>query len=444
MDWQAIMPKAPNSQRTPLKRSPPAGGRRLFFKLGLLTKRRPDLSYGCNNLDPVVDTPPEKNPSPNFFHSSRDKENRAAAPISPPTNIRTTSWPHAARVALMNEDHAEDAVVITTLDTVPFCCHEDLVTMSRDQLIGVALALNTRLPSALAIDTDRTLATNWIRSSIEGIVGLRPNAPQAPKVLRVLKDSESDRRLPAVNVVRTQIYKTPPTSPLACRSQSHVPLSSLISPGLDRLQEEDEHEDMDGIEIEDEEADRHSKKCKILFDDTEGDSDSDADLSSDSEQTPTPLSRIRRAQSHFLQMKAPSPMPVRVLRSYSQNVDIGRRPTVDTSLMQPQTRYRSKAMAERVARADKRSPVLKPIGAPRRSGRLRPRLGPRGDPARSDSANVMIPKELRADSRAASSIGAKRKRSVGSTDAARQVTYGLIKMTIEGSDDCDNGMDESA
>ncbi|KAI0711756.1 hypothetical protein C8Q76DRAFT_567923, partial [Earliella scabrosa] len=63
-----------------------------------------------------------------------------------------------ACVALPNEDPTEDAIVITVLDVVPFCCHADLVTMSRTQLLAIAGTMNAKLPLAMQIDTSSSRA----------------------------------------------------------------------------------------------------------------------------------------------------------------------------------------------------------------------------------------------------------------------------------------------
>ncbi|KAI0711754.1 hypothetical protein C8Q76DRAFT_570043, partial [Earliella scabrosa] len=75
-----------------------------------------------------------------------------------------------ACVALQNEDTTEDAIVITALDVVPFCCHADLVTMPRTQLLVVAGTLNAKLPLAMQIDTSPARADASIRHSIELLV----------------------------------------------------------------------------------------------------------------------------------------------------------------------------------------------------------------------------------------------------------------------------------
>ncbi|KAI0655047.1 hypothetical protein C8Q70DRAFT_884689, partial [Cubamyces menziesii] len=75
-----------------------------------------------------------------------------------------------ACIALQNEDVDEDAVVITALNVVPFCCHADLVTMNRTQLLAVAETLNAKLPLALQIDVGRARSDAFIRNSIELLV----------------------------------------------------------------------------------------------------------------------------------------------------------------------------------------------------------------------------------------------------------------------------------
>lgn len=92
--------------------------------------------------------------------------------------VRSTSRTGEVSVAIQNEDTTEDAVVVTSLDKIPFCCHADLLLMRREQLLTVASILNGRLPIALQIDTDRP--DSYIRNSIEFTVGLRNNPPDAP------------------------------------------------------------------------------------------------------------------------------------------------------------------------------------------------------------------------------------------------------------------------
>ncbi|KAH9918054.1 uncharacterized protein B0H18DRAFT_883093, partial [Fomitopsis serialis] len=78
--------------------------------------------------------------------------------------------PRPACVALQNEDQEEDAVVITALTVVPFCCHADLLTMDRLELALVAHTLNAKLPRALQIDIRPTRPDAYIRNEIERLV----------------------------------------------------------------------------------------------------------------------------------------------------------------------------------------------------------------------------------------------------------------------------------
>ncbi|KAJ7231469.1 hypothetical protein B0H12DRAFT_974893, partial [Mycena haematopus] len=73
-------------------------------------------------------------------------------------------------MALQIDDLAEDAVVITALSTLPFCCHEDLLTMTRPALVAVAESLNAKLPGVLRISVSRTRTDTIIRQEIEFVV----------------------------------------------------------------------------------------------------------------------------------------------------------------------------------------------------------------------------------------------------------------------------------
>ncbi|EIN05467.1 hypothetical protein PUNSTDRAFT_137579 [Punctularia strigosozonata HHB-11173 SS5] len=107
-----------------------------------------------------------------------------AVPATPPharghKRSRTEGLPARAcrtpphRVALQHLDTSRDAIVITALAAFPFCCHEDLVTMARAQLVDVALALNASLPGPMQIDVNPARGEGAIRRAIEVVVGLR-------------------------------------------------------------------------------------------------------------------------------------------------------------------------------------------------------------------------------------------------------------------------------
>lgn len=90
-----------------------------------------------------------------------------------------------ACVALQNEDKEEDAIVITALNVVPFCCHADLLAMDRLQLATVAWTLNQKLPKALQIDMRPCLPDVVIRDAIELLVGIRTgDTPGPPDVIK--------------------------------------------------------------------------------------------------------------------------------------------------------------------------------------------------------------------------------------------------------------------
>jgi hypothetical protein len=139
--------------------------------------------------------------------------------------------PASPRLALQNEDTTEDVVIITTLDCIPFCCHEDLLTMSRDQLITVARTLNAKLPAALSIDVSHSSPDTFIRNSIEIIVGIRRDVPPAPKAVRLRADAGPRRIHP---------IRSPPSSPLAIRTRPYDFTMAFESPRLEKLDEEDE------------------------------------------------------------------------------------------------------------------------------------------------------------------------------------------------------------
>jgi len=66
-------------------------------------------------------------------------------------------------MALQNSDHSVDAIVISTLFKLPFCRHEDLLTMSPARVFEVAQEINVRLPEVLKIDLKESHDHNGIR-----------------------------------------------------------------------------------------------------------------------------------------------------------------------------------------------------------------------------------------------------------------------------------------
>ncbi|KAJ3475195.1 hypothetical protein NLI96_g11993 [Meripilus lineatus] len=166
------------------------------------------------------------------FKPSLGKRARTEVPAS--SSPRSTSEKRLPNcVALQNEDQEEDAVIITALNTVPFCCHADLLSMSRIELIHVAEALNAKLPHALQIDTSPDRTDIFIRNSIELLVGIR-TVPPAPRANRSLTSNHSFSRDVSPRHV---VIPMSPSSPLASRSRVDT---SSISPKLPSLLEEDE------------------------------------------------------------------------------------------------------------------------------------------------------------------------------------------------------------
>ena len=140
--------------------------------------------------------------------------------------VRTTNRTGEVSIAIQNEDRVEDAIVLTSLDKLPFCCHADLILMNRGQLLTAASVLNERLPAALRIDTDRS--DSYIRSSIEFIVGLKTDPPDTP----VKPTTPSRKKLPSS-----------PTSPLAKHNRSqNSQLVASPSPLGDVIEEESDSE----------------------------------------------------------------------------------------------------------------------------------------------------------------------------------------------------------
>ncbi|CAL1710453.1 unnamed protein product [Somion occarium] len=163
-------------------------------------------------------------------------------------------------VALQNNDPSiSDAVIITALHTLPFCCHADLVTMTRPQLLSVTQILNERLPQALRIDTSTRRTDAFIRNSIELLVGIHASSrevPGAPKAERSMNLSSSlllDGYISPGRSARDLLLLDPPMSPispLASRSRNieadfSSKLGSPTGKPLDVLKEEVESEEED-------------------------------------------------------------------------------------------------------------------------------------------------------------------------------------------------------
>ncbi|KDR79386.1 hypothetical protein GALMADRAFT_223608 [Galerina marginata CBS 339.88] len=136
-----------------------------------------------------------------------------------------------ACLAIQQHDQPLDAIVVTTLPSYPFCCHEDLLTMPRDQLVEVATLFNSHLPHTTQIDLSESATDAHIRHCIESLVGIVPQTPGAPKAVKSRRIAPQHHR-----------SLLPPSSPLAMRLSRRRGLSHISSPSglLERLEEEDE------------------------------------------------------------------------------------------------------------------------------------------------------------------------------------------------------------
>ncbi|KAG1870826.1 hypothetical protein F4604DRAFT_1504872, partial [Suillus subluteus] len=70
-------------------------------------------------------------------------------------------------VALQTTSLSTDSIIITSFQRAPFCCHEDLVTMPRPELVRIAQNINGRLPKALQIACGYDVEDVDIRRAIE-------------------------------------------------------------------------------------------------------------------------------------------------------------------------------------------------------------------------------------------------------------------------------------
>lgn len=147
-------------------------------------------------------------------------------------------------VALQTTSLSTDSIIITSFQRAPFCCHEDLVTMPRPQLVQAAESINERLPKALQIACGDDVEDADIRRAIEVLTGIRTETtqesvqpvPGAPRAIRTkimsatLDDTPWDVDIdPSVTDERTIVM---PSSPLVMRRQR-----------LEMLREEQEQEE---------------------------------------------------------------------------------------------------------------------------------------------------------------------------------------------------------
>ena len=147
---------------------------------------------------------------PSKVNNKARSDGLTEADVSMDAHMCSSPAPRLARspsVALLNEDSdVHGTIIISTLDSIPFCCHEDLLTMNSQQLHATMQALNAKLPCALRIDLKPSTTDAFIRNAIELIVGIKRTVPPAPKAIRLgwTALTETENR-----------DVSPPTSPLA-------------------------------------------------------------------------------------------------------------------------------------------------------------------------------------------------------------------------------------
>jgi hypothetical protein len=155
--------------------------------------------------------------------------------IVPETHCSTgLTQPKRAQLAIQQYDRVHDAIVVSTLPYYPFCCHQDLIAMTRSRLLQTAYLFNSCLPFSGRFTDLEVSSDAYIRRRIEELVGIVPRPADnihhrhennVKAISDLIKHCESDMATP-----------TPTSSPLAS-----YPSRMLGSPRfLDVLVEEDE------------------------------------------------------------------------------------------------------------------------------------------------------------------------------------------------------------
>ena len=251
------MSKKPDSVSSASKTNPFTPIRRFFLKLELL---KPIVALGKRGRDKsyVAEKPkhlPEQKSSRSNDHPLLDSTSSFVATTAarnvtfvkdqmqqqPPQQQHREG---TARIALQQYDQPLDAIVITTLPSYPFCCHEDLLTMSHSQLVKVAMFLNSRLPICSQIVLADGIPDAHIRHSIETLVGIVPSMPGAPKAIKSRRFERMD--ISEIGDLEQDTLPSPPTSPLSMRvsrrQEKALPVMSSPPHLLECLEEEDEND----------------------------------------------------------------------------------------------------------------------------------------------------------------------------------------------------------
>jgi hypothetical protein len=139
-----------------------------------------------------------------------------------------------ARLGIQQHDDIYDAIVISTLPHYPFCCHEDLVTMSRSRLLRVVDLFNSRLPLNAQIVILESSSSSYIRDCIENIVGITPPVPRDSESInqrrnfRAISDSFNDVRLHGMSLSNGSSLATRDSRGQEVVSKSRRTLETLV------------------------------------------------------------------------------------------------------------------------------------------------------------------------------------------------------------------------
>lgn len=316
--------------------------RRFFFKLELL-KQSSSSETGDNSSSrshpSVLVAPPQYkminvNELPVFSSATLSSDCTRTSHSHPAPQTRS----QRARLAIQQHDQPFDAIVISTLPSYPFCCHEDLLTMSRAQLIGVAQLLNSRVPPVTRLKVGEDVSDADIRAWVEVLVGIKLAVPGAPKAVRCrppVTNGEEDKGTFDFDA-HVDAMPSPPTSPLSMRisrrQEKTLPLLSSPPRLLECLDEADEEIFTSKPPLKR----RKTQNAKVQPDDV-----------SMSLTPPQPPSSHRTSRP--LAFNDGSPTPRRVLRSHSlklakaansDGMDSGPF-TIDACFVNTKPRYRS-------------------------------------------------------------------------------------------------------
>ena len=227
---------------------------RRFFKLEFLKpivtfgKRVRDQSYVADKPEHVLEQKSSRSIDFPLLGSSSLVVTTAPTNATFVKDLVVQQRQGLARVALQQYDQSLDAIVITTLPCYPFCCHEDLLMMSRSRLVQATSLLNSRLPVCSQIELADSIPDAHIRQSIERLVGIVPDMLGAPKAIK--KKSRRFERKDTSEVglngdLEQNTLPTPPASPLSMRvsrrQEKALPVMSSPPRLLERLEEEDEN-----------------------------------------------------------------------------------------------------------------------------------------------------------------------------------------------------------